>query len=441
MDIKAIQSLLKARLAGIQRIPTGRAASMPLLALVAIYSLSVVTSLPGLAVSPILGDLETVFSHASQLEVQMLASLPSLVIIPFVLIAGKLSLNFSKKRLMVLGLSIFFASSVVYLLVTHSITLMLIDSVLLGIGAGLVIPLSTGLIADNFSGDYRTKQLGIVSAISNLSLVLATMLAGYLAGIDWHYSFLVYCLSAVSLGFAFKLPKDATPTPHPVKADVSVKQRGMRDIRIYGRIFRIDWPLGLMRFYFLITVVVLVIPLNLSIYMERYAIGGTDASGTLISAFFLAVMLPGLFINKIISGVKEKNNLYALGIILLGLLLMLFHSLWLISIGVLLAGFGYGVMQPLVYDRTADSVAPQRVTFALALVMAMNYGAIIIYPFLQKLVEMAVGTKSIYVPFGMSIVICAVMFWPQYRLLRRMQREQAAAKSDPVATPANGEKN
>lgn len=429
MNIQDIQSSLKARLAGIQRIPTGRAASIPLLALVAIYSLSVVTSLPGLAVSPILGDLETVFPGVSQLEIQMLTALPSLVIIPFVLIAGKLSLNFSKKKLMIWGLSIFFASSVIYLLVTQSITLMLINSVLLGVGAGLVIPLSTGLIADNFSGDYRTKQLGIVSAISNLSLVLATMFAGYLAGIDWHYSFLVYCLSAISLGFAFKLPDGATRTPAAVKEEnISLAQRGMRDIRIYGKIFRIDWPLGLMRFYFLITVVVLVVPLNLSIYMDKYAIGGTDASGTLISAFFLAVMLPGLFINRIISGVKEKNNLYALGIILLGLLLMLFHSLWLISIGVLLMGFGYGVMQPLIYDRTADSVAPQRVTFALALVMAMNYSAIIVYPFLQKLIEVVVGTKSIYVPFGMSIVICLIMFWPQYRIIKRRRAAAAPMK-------------
>lgn len=406
------------------------------MALLAIYSLSVVTSLPGLAVSPILGDLETVFPHVSQLEIQMLASLPSLVIIPFVLIAGKLSLNFNKKKLMIWGLSIFFASSVIYLLVTRSMGLMLANSILLGVGAGFVIPLSTGLIADNFSGDYRTKQLGIVSAISNLSLVLATMLAGYLAGIDWHYSFLVYCLSAISLAFAFKLPDRATQAPKPDPKDKTLEQRGMRDIRIYGKIIRTDWPLGLMGFYFLITVIVLIVPLNLSIYMDKFSIGGTDASGTLISAFFLAVMLPGLFINKLISGVKEKNNLIALGLIMAGLLLMLFHNLWPITFGVLLTGFGYGIMQPLIYDRTSDSVAPQRVTFALALVMAMNYGAIIVYPFLQQLVEWIVRTQSAYVSFGISFALCLALFWPQYKYMKRT-REKKEVTTNSGTGPKN----
>ncbi|WP_417153890.1 hypothetical protein [Rikenella microfusus] len=113
MNLKEINDRIRKKSAELRDVPTGRAATLPLIALIAIYSLSVVTSLPGLAVSPILGDLETVFPHASQLEIQMLASLPSLVIIPFVLIAGKLSLNVDKKKLMIWGLSLFFASSVI----------------------------------------------------------------------------------------------------------------------------------------------------------------------------------------------------------------------------------------------------------------------------------------------------------------------------------------
>jgi RNA polymerase sigma-70 factor (ECF subfamily) len=54
--------------------------------------------LPGLAVSPILGDLNTIFPSASDLEIQMLTSLPSLLIIPFVLLSGKLSVGRDKLR-------------------------------------------------------------------------------------------------------------------------------------------------------------------------------------------------------------------------------------------------------------------------------------------------------------------------------------------------------
>ena len=70
--------------------------SLPVL--LAIWSVSAVTSLPGLAVSPILGDLNTIFPSASDLEIQMLTSLPSLLIIPFVLLSGKLSVGRDKLR-------------------------------------------------------------------------------------------------------------------------------------------------------------------------------------------------------------------------------------------------------------------------------------------------------------------------------------------------------
>ena len=53
------------------KISTGKGTiSLPVL--LAIWSVSAVTSLPGLAVSPILGDLNTIFPSASDLEIQML---------------------------------------------------------------------------------------------------------------------------------------------------------------------------------------------------------------------------------------------------------------------------------------------------------------------------------------------------------------------------------
>lgn len=91
------------------KISTGKGTiSLPVL--LAIWSVSAVTSLPGLAVSPILGDLNTIFPSASDLEIQMLTSLPSLLIIPFVLLSGKLSVGRDKLRILVVGLVIFLLS-------------------------------------------------------------------------------------------------------------------------------------------------------------------------------------------------------------------------------------------------------------------------------------------------------------------------------------------
>lgn len=140
------------------KIPTGKGL-LPLSALLAIWSVSAVSSLPGLAVSPILGDLNRIFPHATDLEIQMLTSLPSLLVIPFVLLAGKISVNRSKFTLLVAGLALFFVSGVVCIF-ARSMTGLIVISSVLGIGAGMVIPFSTGLVADYFTGDYRVRQLG-----------------------------------------------------------------------------------------------------------------------------------------------------------------------------------------------------------------------------------------------------------------------------------------
>jgi len=58
---------------------------MPFISLVAILSISLTVNLPGLAISPIMGKLNEVFKHVSELEIQLLTVLPNLVTIPFIL--------------------------------------------------------------------------------------------------------------------------------------------------------------------------------------------------------------------------------------------------------------------------------------------------------------------------------------------------------------------
>ncbi|MBQ5635000.1 MAG: MFS transporter, partial [Alistipes sp.] len=151
------------------KINTGKG-NISLWILIAIWSISAVTSLPGLAISPILGELNNIFPKASDLEIQMLTSLPSLLIIPFVLLAGHLSASRDKLVMLYTGLAIFFLSGVACL-IAKDMKWLIIISCILGIGAGMIVPLSTGLVVDYFTGDYRVRQLGYSSAINNLTLV------------------------------------------------------------------------------------------------------------------------------------------------------------------------------------------------------------------------------------------------------------------------------
>ena len=141
-----------------KRIYTGKG-YIGLPALVGIWSVSALTSLPGLAVSPISEKLLTVFPSATELDIQMLTTLPSLLIIPFVLLAGYLSSRIGHIKLLYIGLSLFLLSGALYFFCTGMAQLIVVSG-LLGIGAGIIVPLSTSLVSRFFEGEERTRQYG-----------------------------------------------------------------------------------------------------------------------------------------------------------------------------------------------------------------------------------------------------------------------------------------
>ena len=376
------------------KINTGKG-NITLITLIAIWSVSAVTSLPGLAVSPILGDMNNIFPKASDLEIQMLTSLPSLLIIPFVLLAGRLSTGRDKLPMLYLGLAIFTLCGVACL-VAKSMTALIIISSILGIGAGMIIPLSTGLVVDYFTGDIRVKQLGYSSAINNLTLVGATALTGYVADINWHLSFLVYLLPGVSLLLCLALRRESAAA-EPMESD-QYKQQSINKRHLAV----------LTLFYFVITFASLVVTFDTAFLFEKYKIR-QELAGVSISLFFLAIMLPGLFLSHIIKYTRSYTNVISTLLLTLGLLSMtIFKSPAMLVIGVILSGFGYGIMQPLIYDKAAIIAPPHLATQALSIVMAANYIAIILCPFIIDAVRKLFATQSISFSFGLCAVVAAV---------------------------------
>lgn len=391
------------------KINTGQG-TIPLITLIGIWSVSALTSLPGLAVSPILGELSTIFPHATELDIQMLTSLPSLLIIPFVLLAGKLAEKRDFIRLLRVGLWLFAASGVLYLFSSRMWQLMAV-SALLGIGAGLIIPLSTGLISRYFTGEYRVRQFGYSSAITNMTLVVATAVTGYLAEVHWRLPFAVYLLPLISLVLSAYLKKDtASVTIKQAAAIIPPIQSTPVISGKYG--IHIRHLVQLMLFYGLVTYVVLAVTFNLPFLMEAHHFSSGN-SGLMISLFFLAIMAPGFILDSLVKLLGNKTKLYSLLAIAIGLLLIwISPTEWLIVPGCILVGLGYGIIQPLIYDKTVDTAIPQKTTLALAFVMVMNYLAILLSPFITDFFQWIFHTGSQEFPFIFNLCITIlIMYW------------------------------
>ena len=359
------------------KINTGRG-TIPLITLVGIWSVSALTSLPGLAVSPILGQLTTIFPHATELDIQMLTSLPSLLIIPFVLLAGKLAEKRDFVRLLKAGLWMFAASGVLYL----------------------------------FSD--KMWQFGYSSAITNVTLVVATAVTGYLAEVNWHLPFVVYLLPLVSLLLVGYLKGDTGQPQIAEDTAAVVPEESKRAVPgKYG--IHIRHLLQLMLFYGVTTYIVLAVTFDLPFLMEAHHFSSGN-SGLMISLFFLAIMAPGFFLGHIVKWMGKHTKFYSLLSIAVGLLLIwISPKEWLIIPGCMLVGLGYGVIQPLIYDETVDTAIPEKTTLALAFVMVMNYLAILLSPFITDFFQWIFHTGSQEFPFIFNLLITVGTFFWAYR--------------------------
>ena len=83
---------------------------------------------------------------------------------------------------------------------------------------------------------------------------------------------------------------------------------------------------------------------------------------------------------------KRNVNLVALVLVCVGLLCVgVFHGKAMLAFGALCTGLGYGIMQPVIYDKAATIAPPRSATLALSFVMSVNYLAVMVCPFIVDL--------------------------------------------------------
>lgn len=366
---------------------------MPLISLIAILSISLTVNLPGLAISPIMGKLKEVFGNVTELEVQLLTVLPNLVTIPFILCSGKISNLKNQMYILAIGLSLYTLTGVLYFFADTMIELILL-SCLLGVGCGLVIPLAASLVSQYFSGQARTRQLGMKSSLSNFTVIFATLFVGWMASISWHLSFIVYMIPIIPLcmipfmtsSYINKNSIKSTPKTAPAPASTSnatTKTAPAPSFIAYPGKTAIRMLFCLMGLYFAMTYGTEVVSYYLPFAMEDYHLSTGDV-GVATAMFFFAATASGFLLTHIIDFFQRKTMqlaimLCAIGLIFVGVL----HFYWAYIVGVFIMGFGYGVIQPIIYDKTSY-VAPteEQSTQYFSYLLTCNYIGISVVPFI-----------------------------------------------------------
>ena len=398
--------------------------TLPLWAVFNLYVIFICTSIPGLAISPIMGDLTKIFPGTTPLESQFLEIGPNFAAIPFVFLGGWIGTRFNNSKLTTWTCLFYGICGVLFFFVPNMISLIILSFVI-GIAAGILSPLSTAFIADMFGGSKRTAQYGYTSATLNLVLMGCVIATGYLAKISWRLPFMIYLLPFVPLIFAKGFKKY-------IKEPTVNSQSGAKQKVHYK--FSKEVNMGMLIryciYYFFITLVIACI----SMYIPfRY----TDSStaGDLTSILFFGIMASGYTLNFCLRVLKRTVAISVMAAIVIGFLLMtVTNDVIIVGLGILIATYFYGVAQPYYYDRL--SVASSRIALTLTLAWFASMDSIgnTIAPFvidgIAKVFHASTATDPL-IAFKICLYLCVAALGV---VIIRKIVVSARSHKEPVAT-------
>ncbi|MBO0919108.1 DHA2 family efflux MFS transporter permease subunit [Streptomyces laculatispora] len=154
-------------------------------------------------------------------EQQWMADAYVVVFAALMLPAGLLGDRFGRRRMLITGLGIFLAGSVVGAL-AGGVTSVVAARCVMGVGAALVMPLAMAVLPSLFGEPQdRIKAIGIVSAASALGMPLGPILGGWLLDHFWWGSIFLVNIPMVGIGITacvFLLPETRDPSAPRVDA-------------------------------------------------------------------------------------------------------------------------------------------------------------------------------------------------------------------------------
>lgn len=155
--------------------------------------MSLLTVMAGAAIAPALGAIHQHFAGTPKVLVQLIVSMPALLIIITNAFFLEISRRLGSRTIALAGLGLYVASGVGCFF-TSGIAALLALRAVLGVSVGLVMPLSTGLLAYYFPPERQAHYMGLSASMNQTGGVVATLLAGALSYTGWNFPFLVYLL-------------------------------------------------------------------------------------------------------------------------------------------------------------------------------------------------------------------------------------------------------
>jgi len=287
--------------------------------------------------------------------VELLTTIPSLLIIVTILISPKVAQRIGYKRTVQVGIGIVCLAGLLPV-VTTSFTSLFLSRILFGVGVGLFNPLLYTIAAGLYSGSHLATVIGLQSAFEGIGGMLITFLVGQLLVTGWRYSFMVYAL-AIPILFLFGL---FVPDIRPTTSNEKEAKTGPTIDRtlIYYLIL-----------LFLAVTVYMLIAVKVTGLLYDKAIGDATDGSNLLAFIGFGAMTAGMVFGKTVRIFKEWTiPVSFLGMSIALLLLARAPNLWIASLAVILCGFSFRTFVPYVFNEVNQKSQQATAQTALLLI-------------------------------------------------------------------------
>ncbi len=296
--------------------------------------------------TPALGEIAKAFPDAAPETIKLLASIPSLMMVFFALIAGKLTQYLSIKKIITIAMILMFVGGIPSAFI-GDLQFMIIMRFIFGAGYGLVFPMASAVIADLFSGDQANRIMGFKSAVGAAAGVVFQMMGGILAAYNWRYSFLGFLLVIpIALLIWFKLPDTG------VKKVESSDASGVKEKKLTTMSFVLAFVcllVNLVQFSFMT---------NLAMVIQADGIGNAAQSATVLTVFTASAFVVGMIYGNIAKVLKQYSASFGAFMVGLSFAVLLFaDSMTLLIVGAIIFGIGFGSFNPAITMAVAKSAA------------------------------------------------------------------------------------
>lgn len=350
-----------------------------------IISISLITVMAAGAISPALHLIASAFPDANPMLVKLILTAPSLMIVPFSFVSGYLINYISKRNLLLIGISIYIIGGVSGQF-AQSIWILIVLRFLLGVGVGLILPLSMSLINDFYTGDERTQMMGYNTAFSNFGGIITIVVAGFLAVYGWKAPFNVYLIGLFIMVLVFFFLPDDKPT----RVHSKKKKTNIPTI-----IFVYALGMGtIMLAYFSVAT-------NMAIFLEENDLGESRLAGIIISFTTIGGMVTSILLVQIQALFKT----YTVTVMLVGMNIAFFilsftESIPLIMISVCLIGFGQGSLFPIIILKALDSVGQEHIERSVAIISSFIFLGQFLSPIILEAASKVFNNETIRFQFG-----------------------------------------